>query len=236
MQTQATRWLQLPPTFDLALLKQDLNFIRGQHWQDHYNQQAHQGKWSCLPLRSANGEVNNIAATADHFLDTPFLQACPYFQLVLNSFACEKIAVRLMSLAAGARILPHRDAGGGFEDGVARLHIPIITAPEVVFTIDGECVHFRAGQTWYMNANCLHAVENNSPLERIHLVIDCVPNPWLQELFAQAGWIANSPPKYGDPTINDENVQSVIATLQQNPSPAAQQMAQMLAARANLAP
>ena len=41
----------------------------------------------------------------------------------------------------------------------------------------------REGETWYFNVNFFHSVTNNSPLDRIHLVIDCVVNDWLRAFF-----------------------------------------------------
>ncbi|WP_338846525.1 aspartyl/asparaginyl beta-hydroxylase domain-containing protein [Massilia sp. W12] len=225
MQAQSTRCLRLPQQFNVAALQQDVQRLRRLQWIQHYNNTAHQGRWECLPLRAANGDSGNIFASAEaDFMDTPLLQQCPAVAHAVAAFACDKLAVRLMSLAAGARILPHRDAGGGFEDGVARLHVPIFTDPRVLFEIDGETVHFGAGECWYMNANCLHAAHNGSPHERIHLVLDCVPNAWLRTLFTSAGWQPNPAPEYGDAAINDANIQQVISELMQNPSPAAQQL------------
>ena len=226
---QATRYLCLPFEFDVSRLQNDVLQLRNVHWLDHYNNQAHEKSWTCLPLRSLEGRIDNIFAQSDgDFRDTEMLMACPYFQYVLAQFQCQTTSVRLMSMQAGGRILPHRDAGGGYEDGVARLHIPIFTTPDVVFFIDGERIHFSAGKTWYMNANCVHAVENNSTQERIHLVLDCVPNLWLTTIFEAAGWQKNAAPKYGDPNINDDNVSLIIMQLQTSGQPAALQMAQQL--------
>lgn len=223
MRPQATRSLRLPLRFDAAALHQDVQKMRHEAWIAHYNDRAHEGDWRCIPLRSAAGQSDNILASADaNFLDTPLLEGAPHLRAALAQFDCEMIAVRLMSLAAGARILPHRDAGGGFEDGVARLHIPVQTDPRVQFEIDGESVHFGLGECWYMNANCLHAVRNESEIERIHLVLDCVPNDWLRALFIGAGWRENPAPAYGDPNMTDANIQQVIAALRTNPAPAAQ--------------
>ncbi len=230
---EATRYLRLPFTFDVAALQADLQRLQSSQqpasWIDHYNNTAHQRRWACLPLRAIDGSSEHILAQADgQFRDTPLLASCPYFQQVLAAFECETSSVRLMSLAAGGRILPHTDPGGGFEDGVARLHIPIITNQKVVFRIDGETVHFSAGHTWYMNANCTHAVDNDSEVERIHLVMDCIPNAWLQQVFEQAGWIKNQPPKYGDPNITDANVNEVIAHLRHSGNASAQLLAERL--------
>lgn len=226
---QATRYLRLPFDFDPARLEQDLGQLHPDEWIDHYNRRVHQRRWSCLPLRSVDGRADHIMASlADNFLDTPVLARCPYFQYVLNSFHCEKTSVRLMALEAGGRILPHTDAGGGFEDGVARIHIPIISDAAVIFTIDGEDRHFSAGAAWYMNANCLHAVHNGGKRTRIHLVLDCTPNAWLRRIFTDAGWRATPPPKYGTPDIHDGNVAAIIAGLRARGDHAALAMAARL--------
>jgi quercetin dioxygenase-like cupin family protein len=229
--SEATRWLRLPPVFDLARLQADLDTALARHWQAHYNDRAYRGGWTSIALRSASGGAEDIQAREDaDFRDTGLLGCCPYFQEVLDSFECEKKAVRLMALASGAEIKPHRDRGGSLEDGLARLHIPIVTDPAVVFTLDGEDVHFGVGATWYMNANCLHAVRNGSPRERVHLVLDCVPNDWLLALFEGSGWRAGAPPKYGDPSITDANVAAVIAQLRATSLPAAEALAEHLQA------
>ena len=226
---QTTRYLRLPFDFDVAALQQDLQGLNSSAWLNHYNDSAHQKRWACLPLRSLGGSPQDILAKSEgNFMDTPLLAQCPAFQQVLARFECQTTAVRLMTLAAGGRILPHTDPGGGFEDGMARLHIPIMTDPRVVFHIDGESIHFSAGHTWYMNANCTHAVDNDSEIERVHLVIDCLPNPWLRQVFIDAGWQPNPPPKYGDPAITDENVATVIAQLRNSSNTQAQQLADQL--------
>lgn len=224
--SEATRWLRLAPAFDAARLRTDLDAALARHWQAHYNDRAHRGSWTSIALRSASGAADDIQAREDaDFRDTALLGLCPYFREVLDSFECGKKAVRLMALAAGAEIRPHRDRGGSLEDGLARLHIPIVTDPAVVFTLDGEDVHFSAGATWYMNANCLHAVRNGSARERVHLVLDCVPNAWLLALFERSGWQAAAAPKYGDPNITDANVATVIAQLRASALPAAAALA-----------
>jgi quercetin dioxygenase-like cupin family protein len=227
--TEATRWLRLPPAFDVERLRADLDTASSWHWQAHYNDRAHRGAWTSIALRSASGRAGDIQAwEGADFADTVLLERCPCFREVIDSFACEKKAVRLMALESGAEIKPHRDRGGSFEDGLARLHIPIVTDPAVVFTLDGEDVHFGAGATWYMNANCLHAVRNGSAQARVHLVLDCVPNGWLTALFERSGWRPTPAPKYGDPSIDDANVGAVIAQLRASGLPAAAALAERL--------
>lgn len=191
---EAVRYLKLALSFDTAPLQAELGRILATEWVDHYNTTAYASGWQCIPLRSVGGRLDHIVALdSDAYADTVILERCPQLQQVLATFECELQSVRLMALGPGASILPHRDPGTGYEDGVARLHIPVCTEPEVLFHIEGEAVHFSQGGTWYLNANCTHAVENRSAANRVHLALDCVPNAWLDALFAQAGYQARKP-------------------------------------------
>lgn len=209
-----TPYLKLPLQFDLVRLQQELASIESNWWVSHFNTQAYEKSWSCIALRSVEGSLSNIIpAEGALFQDTAILARCPYFQQVINSFECEKTSIRLMALEPGGIIKPHRDEGASLEDGLTRLHIPIQTAPQVEFCIDGEYVHFSAGDAWYLNASCLHGVENRSQVNRVHLMLDCITNPWLEKLFLSAGWFARPKSRYPDPSVNDGNVLEVMAAL-----------------------
>ncbi|WP_300753813.1 aspartyl/asparaginyl beta-hydroxylase domain-containing protein [Janthinobacterium sp.] len=233
MNTQSSApstWLQLPLTFDVARMRQESAQFAASDWIAHFNARAYEQGWSCVPLRSAGGEAGHIIPLdGAQYSDTPHLARCPYLRDVIASFQCGTSSVRLMSLAPGAIIHAHRDAGTALMDGLTRIHIPIQTSPQVLFSIDGESVHFTAGHAWYMDASCLHAVENRGTSPRIHLVVDCLTNEWLENLFARAGFVPKTGAKYGDPSINEGNVQAVIAQLRSSPAPAMHAMADRLA-------
>ena len=46
-----------------------------------------------------------------------------------------------------------------------------------------ERVRMEEGDCWYINANRMHRVSNFGKTDRIHLVIDCVVNEWLKNIF-----------------------------------------------------
>jgi len=214
-------YLKLPFSFDVAKLQLDLALAVRSPWIKHFNIQAYEKDWSCIPLRSVGGRIDHILPIdSEEFQDTEILEQCAYFREVIAQFQCEKASIRLMSLAAGGVIKEHRDAGSSLEDGITRLHIPIQTTPEVIFTIDHIPVHFSAGDTWYLNASCLHGVRNASQHARVHLMLDCVSNSWLEQVFSQAGWIPRPQARYPDPSIHDGNVAEVIARLRQAGFPA----------------
>lgn len=213
--TRPSRYLKLPFSFDLAQLRRELACASAaSQWISHFNTGAYEKNWSCIPLRSVDGRLDHIMPLENSsFQDTAILAQCPYFREVIARFECEKTSVRLMSLEAGGVIREHRDDGASLDDGITRLHIPIQTSPHVLFRIDGEEVHFSAGDTWYLNAAFRHGVENRSPVARVHLMLDCVTNPWLEQMFEAAGGVLREKPPYGDPAIHDGNVLEVIASL-----------------------
>ena len=232
---QSSRYVKLPIRFDLPSLQQDLQVAQQFDWVEHFNTNAYETGWSGLPLRSVGGSLTNVMPVdGAEYQDTAILVCCPYYQKVLSEFQCEIGSVRLMALAPGEVIKPHRDSKASLEDGLTRLHVPIQTAPQVLFYIDGEEVHFSAGDVWYLNASCEHSVINASSLRRVHLMLDCVTNPWLEQLFVKAGGVLRTAPVYGDAAIDDGNVHEVIAMLLAGGHPAGLVQAQRLQAIASV--
>ncbi|MBI1772090.1 MAG: aspartyl/asparaginyl beta-hydroxylase domain-containing protein [Burkholderiales bacterium] len=226
-----SRYLKLPFSFDLSRLRAELQQLEASEWIRHFNTNAYVNNWTCLPLRAVDGRIDHVMPVNEgNFQDTALMQTSPYLREVVDTFQCEKTSVRLMSLEGGGIIKEHRDDGTSLEDGITRLHIPITTTPDVLFKIDGEEVHFSAGDTWYLNAACLHGVVNPGTQARVHLMIDCVSNTWLEQVFLDAGWIARPKPKYDDPAIHDGNVLEVIAMLRATGQSAGLQIASRLEA------
>ncbi len=226
---------RLPVSFNIKKLQSDLELITHNLWLQHVNTGAHDGGWDNLPLRSVDGKTDNgavVEINPERYKSTKYLTQCSYFQDVLAHFQCQIVSARLMRLKAGSSIARHNDHDLCFEDGCARLHIPIRTHQDVIFQINDEPVHFSEGECWYMNANYFHQVENNSNTDRVHLVIDCVVNKWLQTLFFKSGYETKIIEyKYGSAGITDENVLQVIEQLMHFNTPTAKEMAQNLRAK-----
>lgn len=178
--------LKLPLLFAPERLTADLEKIEADDWVPHFNTAYYEGLWSGVSLRSVGGVAKQLYPdpTATTFADTPILARCPYFQEVLATFQCPLEAARLLRLSAGSSIREHRDFKLGYEDGVMRVHIPIITSPDVEFFLEGQKVSMQVGECWYLNVNLPHRVDNQSTIDRIHLVIDCIVDDWVHSLFA----------------------------------------------------
>ena len=210
---------KLPLTFDIKRLQQDLALLQNGTWLEHINKGVHDGGWSALPLRAVDGEAGNavvVEMNPECYQSTPYLKQSEYLQEVLASFDCTLVSARLMSLKAGQEIRRHTDMDLCFEDGCVRLHIPIQTHQDVTFLINDQPIHFGEGECWYMNANYPHQVSNDSAIDRVHLVIDCLVNDWLKELFVSTGYEKTVVQhKYGNVSITDDNVLEMIAQLEQ---------------------
>ena len=142
-------------------------------------------------LRCAAGETHPIRMiyadpTATTFVDTPMLAACPYFRAVIAAFACEVRGVRLMRLTPGSIIKTHTDLDLDIESGAARVHVPVVTNPDVEFLLNGSRVEMKAGQAWYLRLSDPHAVANRGADDRVHLVLDLQVNDWLTGFFDNA--------------------------------------------------
>jgi hypothetical protein len=184
-------FLKLPFHFSEEKLLDNLEICKKYNFTSHFNKNDYSGDWTSIALRSQNGEMNNIFAlpqSEEKYKDTELLQKCTYFKEVINSFECEKESIRLLNLKPGSIIKEHTDYNLGYEDGIFRIHIPIITNEEVHFFIDSKEVKMLPTECWYGNFNLPHSVRNDGKADRIHLVMDCIRNDWSDNLFAECGY------------------------------------------------
>ena len=182
--------VKLPLLFDPVRLQNDLRSLEDSSWIDHFVKQNYSGRWSVIPLRGPAGATHPVMMiysdpSCTAFADTPFLALCPYFREVLSRIDCELLCVRLMKLEAHSVIKEHRDHDLSLEQGTVRLHIPVITNPQVEFFLNGTEVEMREGECWYLRLSDPHRVTNNGAIDRVHLVIDARVNPRLEELLAE---------------------------------------------------
>jgi Aspartyl/Asparaginyl beta-hydroxylase len=172
--------------FDATALAAEVAAIPASAWVPHFNTATYEGEWSGLALRSPGGSTKQLypGANADEpFADTELLGASPACQDALAQFRCPVLTARLLALAPGALIKEHSDLRLGWEDGEVRIHVPVLTSDGVEFFLDGAAVTMRAGEAWYLDLNLPHRAANRSSQPRVHLVVDCVVDDWLDSLL-----------------------------------------------------
>lgn len=182
-----TTVLKLPFSFDPAALKADLDRFGPAEWTPHFNKGYYEGDWSGIALRASKDALVDLYPdpTASTYVNTEMLARCFYVPEVIEAFKCETESARFLRLGPGDQILEHRDYKLSFEDGVARVHIPVKTSADVEFYLDDDLVEMAEGEAWYLNFNLKHRVKNNGTNVRVHLVIDCIVNDWLAGFFPE---------------------------------------------------
>lgn len=176
--------VRLPLRFDPAPLAADLAALERGDWTEHFVRQNYEGEWSVLPLRAsatARHPVQMIysAPDATEFVDTPWRARMPGLSAVIDAFRSPVRSVRLMRLAAGSVIKEHEDFDLDVADGFARIHVPVVTNPDVDFRLNGEQVTMAPGEAWYLRLADPHSVANRGDTARVHLVLDMVADDWL---------------------------------------------------------
>jgi len=183
--------LRLPLDFDPAGLAADMANFAQRQWIEHFVKQNYDGDWSVIPLRGPAGASHPVQmiysdpGRAD-FADTPMLAGSRHFHAVLDAFACPLHAVRLLRLTPGSVIKEHHDNDLCFEQGMVRIHIPVVTNDGVDFRLNGTRCVMAAGSSWYLRLSDPHSVANRGATDRVHLVIDAVVNDWVGALFERA--------------------------------------------------
>ena len=174
--------LKLPFDFDASIIKKEIAQFADSEYDDIYNPSVTlETLWLKHLIVPMGGPDQPIK-----FVPTESLKKCPYLLSIFETFDCQTETFRIHSLDGGASIKPHRDTGYSLEHGKVRLHIPIQTNDKVEILLEGEPVKMKEGECWYCNFDIIHEVHNKSDESRIHLILDCMVNDWLKDVFAKA--------------------------------------------------
>lgn len=156
----------LPLQFDAERLADEVTSLPANAWQAHPTKYAGN---SAVPLISVNGEANDFFAGP--MGETPWLKQSPYLRQVLASFKVVFGRSRLMGLNGGSQVPRHSDINYHWFQRV-RIHVPIITFPEVMFHCHDQAIHMGAGEAWVFDNWKSHHVVNPTSELRVHLVAD----------------------------------------------------------------
>jgi hypothetical protein len=101
----------------------------------------------------------------------------PLLETIAENFQHNGFVVRMVlaKLQGHGSIPVHTDSGYSLLK-CHRIHIPIVSNERSFFMVGGERKVMHEGEMWEINNATLHAVDNQSDEDRIHLIIDWVPN------------------------------------------------------------
>lgn len=162
----ARHFYRLPVRFDVERLRAEVEALPRDAWSRH--PQEYEGN-TAARLITVGGGQNDL--TAGEMQPTAALAASPYLQQVLASFGTVWSRSRLMRIEGGGSVPQHSDMNHHWFYRV-RVHIPVITRPEVRFHCADQSVHMAAGEAWIFDNWREHKVLNPTTEARIHLVAD----------------------------------------------------------------
>lgn len=110
-------------------------------------------------------------ATVLHNQDTALWELVkPIVAFLESRFSGRATKAMLAKLPASKSIAPHVD--GAQLQVIHRIHVPLVTAPDVVFTVSGVDYHLPVGMAHELSNTEVHSVQNGSEVDRIHLMVD----------------------------------------------------------------
>lgn len=173
-------FIRLPFAFDAARLAAEAAALPASAWRAHPS--AMRGNSAVALISSGGGDNDSFDGEKNA---TPHLAACPYTRQAMASFNVVLSRSRFMKLAAGCEVSLHVDFNYHWFRRV-RIHIPVLTDPRVIFHCGTAALHMAAGECWLFDSWRRHRVVNDSPDERIHLVIDTAGSAEFWQLVAAA--------------------------------------------------
>ncbi|WP_242208771.1 MULTISPECIES: aspartyl/asparaginyl beta-hydroxylase domain-containing protein [unclassified Pseudomonas] len=175
---------RLPVTVDLPLLLQALAAIADDAWRSHFNTDYFSGDWSGVALISAVDALTELSPGRGEPVQRGPWLCDERWQKALQHLSLHIVSARLLRLGPGGRIHPHRDYDLDGPQADRRLHIPLLSPPNVDFWLDGQRMPMQAGECWFLDLARQHRVDNRDTSARVHLVLDCRPGVWLEQMIS----------------------------------------------------
>jgi hypothetical protein len=101
------------------------------------------------------------------------------FKYLEDFYSGTVIRCEIIKLLPNSEVLKHTD-GGALLHYSRRVHIPILTNKKITFTVMNNTVHMEKGRWYEINNQMPHSVSNPTDQERIHIIIDILPDEMLQ--------------------------------------------------------
>jgi hypothetical protein len=176
-------FVKLPIGFSAETLAAEVNALPPSAWVPHAT--GFPGN-EAVRLVTPGGQPTD--AFEGSMKPTENLASCPYIMQAMAALGGVWGRSRLMGLAPGGEVPEHVDAHYHWRTHL-RIHVPVITNPDVLFTCGGETVHMAAGECWVFDSFRWHEVHNRGRERRVHLVLDTVVSERLWDMIdaAQSG-------------------------------------------------
>lgn len=144
-------------------------------WNHRQNSFHHHSKTKTYPLGwSERLNDTTLSVTIKNKFSPIWDVLSPHILNLESRYGGRCTNAMFVKLLSGAKILPHIDSD--YLEKVHRCHLPIVTNDDVIFYIEDEPLKLKEGIFYEINNSLLHGVENNSSEDRVHLIMDILPN------------------------------------------------------------
>lgn len=106
------------------------------------------------------------------------------YDILEDKFDGKIVRCEVINMSANSRIRDHKDRSDVLYYS-RRFHIPLKTNSLCFFTVNNETVNMLEGNLYEINNIKWHNVENKSSENRIHLIIDVMPNEHTENIRFQ---------------------------------------------------
>jgi hypothetical protein len=156
----------------------DIDTSRQETYKPHKDTKMFQLRYMDYDWNSFSGIKPKYYDTNKLSNDFAQIRLLEIFNDLEQEYGCTVVRVEFVNMLAHTSIRPHLD-GGDMLNVSRRCHIPIITNPDVSFTVLDNTVNMEEGYCYEINNGMLHSVKNDSDFDRVHLIIDLLPNKYL---------------------------------------------------------
>jgi uncharacterized protein (TIGR03032 family) len=170
--------VRLPLTVEADVLAAELAALDESCWRAH--PEGAPGN-TALPVLAREGDPDDDS-TIGPMAPTPVLDALPYTRQVLAALDSTIGRTRFMRIEHETELTSHVDINYYWWNHL-RVHFPVVSTPDVAFTVGDESVHMAPGEAWVFDTWRPHRVDNPADRARIHLVVDTVGGPTLWEML-----------------------------------------------------
>jgi Aspartyl/Asparaginyl beta-hydroxylase len=161
-------FLKLPLQFDAAALEREVRALPQSAWVPHPT--GFEGNEAVRLVTAGGRPTDDLDG---EMAPTEQLLAMPYARQIMGEIGGVWGRSRLMGLRAGGEVPLHVDSHYYWRTHW-RIHIPVITSPQVLFSCGPETVHMNPGECWLFDSFRWHRVVNGGTEQRVHLVLDTV--------------------------------------------------------------
>lgn len=175
---QSDNYLQLHEGIDIEPIAAKISTVTDKQWAESGRERrfdVHRDTQALLVIhfedfRYEKPEIRDIYREYEADL-------APIVNYISQYYQDNGFIVRLMfaKLISGGKIPEHTDTGYSLLN-CHRIHIPIVTNDDAIFFVGGEEKNMRVGEFWEINNGRKHSVDNRGSEDRVHLIIDWMPN------------------------------------------------------------